>query len=84
MQDGTPSRGLYAKASDQSTVEGTLRSIIAQAKQLQATMILLQEVDGPSGRSRKVDERAMIESGMAGFESVWAENQHTAFLLWPP
>ena len=84
MQDGTPSRGLYAKASDQSTVEGTLRSIIAQAKQLQATMILLQEVDGPSGRSRKVDERATIESGMAGFESVWAENQHTAFLLWPP
>ncbi|MDD7200212.1 MAG: hypothetical protein SPF89_12215 [Sphaerochaetaceae bacterium] len=84
MLDGSPTRGLHATAPDQDTVVANLRSIIAQAKQLQASMILLQEVDEPSGRSRRVDERAMIESNMEGFESVWAENLHTAFLLWPP
>ena len=84
MKDGSPTRGLRATAPDQGTVTRTISSILAQIQKLQATMILLQEVDEPSGRSKKVDERTLLQAGMQGFESVWAENQHTAFLLWPP
>ncbi len=83
MQDGTATKGRFVKAPEKSMVEKNLDDIISQTKSLDASIILLSEVDEKASRSHQVNQKESFIRAMEGFESVWAKEIHTAYLPWP-
>lgn len=83
MKDGTPTTGEYGKAiSKESVVEHT-EGAIRELKELDADFMLLQEVDIDSDRSCHVDQAKELREAFAGYGNVFANNFHTAYLLYP-
>ena len=83
MEDGTPVTGKYGKALSRQSVldhtEGALKVIQEQ----DTDFVLLQEVDVKAHRSYKVDQTAFLKEGMADYSSVFSNNFHSAYLLYP-
>ena len=75
--------GKYSKAIDKQhvldDVEGAIKSIQSE----DTDFAFFQEVDIDSTRSYHVNQEEMIEKAFAEYESVFALNFHSAFLLYP-
>ncbi len=83
MNDGTKVEGKYAKAINKADVEKNLNGQIEIAKRENADFYFFQETDEKADRSYGVNMLAGMTSAMSEYASVYAENFHTANLLYP-
>ena len=83
MNDGTKVTGIYAKGMNKADVEKNVSGQLAVSKAQNADFYFFQEVDVKAHRSYKINmyERARAEFGQ--YCAVYAENFHTANLLYP-
>lgn len=83
MNDGTKVTGIYAKGMNKADVEKNVGGQLAVSKAQNADFYFFQEVDVKAHRSYKINmyERARAEFGQ--YCAVYAENFHTANLLYP-
>ena len=83
MLDGTKKTGIYAKAMSREDAQKNVDGQMAVAKEFDPDFCFFQEVDEDADRSYHIN---MIESAretFASHSSVYAENFHTAYLLYP-
>ena len=78
MDEGTQSRAA-SKESVISCVEGAAETAASYAPEL----VFFQEVDTNSTRSYHVDQRDLIRKYFDGYDSVFAVNYHSAYLMYP-
>lgn len=83
MLDGTPTQGLYGRAMSRESVLENTQAALDTLQQLDADLMLLQEVDENAHRSYRVNQREMTVQAFAGHSHVWGENFHSGFLLYP-
>lgn len=76
-------RGKYGKAISREAVLRNTDGAIQIAKSVGADFMLFQEVDTKSDRARKVNQLAAIRDAFPAYTCVFAENFHTAYLLYP-
>lgn len=83
MNDGTKIVGIYAKGMNEQDVEKNISGQLSVSKEQNADFYFFQEVDVKAHRSYKINmyERACTE--FAEYSAVYAENFHTANLLYP-
>ena len=83
MNDGTKVAGTYAKGMNKKDVEKNVSGQLAVSKEQNADFYFFQEADVKAHRSYKINmvERARTE--FADYSAVYAENFHTANLLYP-
>lgn len=83
MADGTPTQGLYGKARSQEDVLANTTAALDALSELDADLLLLQEVDYDSHRSGFVDQRQMALVAFPGYGSIWGQNFHSGYLAYP-
>lgn len=83
MDDGTEISGVYAKGLNAQDVEKNLSGQIAVAEKIAADFCLFQEVDERADRSYGIDMRARMGGAFPQFGATYAQNFHTAYLLYP-
>jgi len=83
MNDGKEVKGIYAKGLDKADVEKNVNGQIAVSKAQNADFFFFQEADVKADRSYDVDMCARIRDALPEYCSVYAENFHTAYLLYP-
>lgn len=83
MEDGTPVTGKYGKALSRESVLEHTEGALKVLKEQDTDFVLLQEVDVKAHRSYKVDQTALLKESMADYSSVFANNFHSAYLLYP-
>ena len=83
MNDGKEVVGIYAKGMNKQDVRKNVEGQISVVQNAAADFYFLQEVDEKAHRSYKIDMRASITSSMTEYCSTYAENFHTAYLLYP-
>ncbi|MDE7296697.1 MAG: endonuclease, partial [Clostridia bacterium] len=83
MNDGTKVAGTYAKGMNKQDVEKNVSGQLSVSKEQNADFYFFQEADVKAHRSYKINmvERARAE--FADYSAVYAENFHTANLLYP-
>ncbi len=83
MNDGTKVAGIYAKGMNKKDVEKNVSGQLSVSKEQNADFYFFQEADVKAHRSYKINmvERARAE--FADYSAVYAENFHTANLLYP-
>ena len=79
FMDGGTQSWANSKESVIHCIDGTAK-VAGDSK---ADFILYQEVDTDSTRSYHVNEKAQLQSEFGGFNSVFAQNYHSAFLFYP-
>lgn len=79
FMDGGESSWAASKESVISCVEGAGDTALS----FSPDVVLYQEVDIGSTRSYQVEERAILEDMFDGFSSVFGQNYHSAFLMYP-
>ena len=75
--------GTQSRAKSEQSVNETLRGICGVLKDEDADFYLIEETDENSTRSHHVNERAILESAFAGYDSVYAVNYDSAYLFYP-
>ena len=75
--------GSSVYTADRARVDANLDGILTVIRQQSPDLLLLQEIDLDSSRSRHVDECARVTDAMPGFDSVFANNFKVAFLPYP-
>ncbi len=83
MADGTKVKGTYAKGMSKADVEKNVAGQMTVAKELGADFYFFQEVDVKADRSYGIDMYARARDSLGGYSFVYAENFHTAKLLYP-
>ena len=83
MADGTVVTGEHAKASSAASVQSCTDGDISLLASLDTDFTLLQEVDTDSTRSFNIDQAQAITSAFSGEASVFANNFHSVYLLYP-
>ena len=83
MKDGTEVAGIYAKGMNKEDVRKNVDGQIALSKAENADFYLFQEVDERADRSYRIDMRAELTGALDGYCSTYAQNFHTAWLLYP-
>lgn len=83
MKDGTKTEGKYAKGLNRDDVQKNVDGQVAVAKDIGADFYFFQEVDRKADRSYKINMLDNMRSSFADYCSVFAENFHTADLLYP-
>ncbi len=83
MKDGTKVTGTRGKAIDKEHVENDLKGAIDTIKEINPTFALFQEVDTKAHRSYKINEYQRIVDNFPSNDHVYAENFHSAYLLYP-
>lgn len=83
MDDGTPVVGKYAKGLSRADVEKNVEGQLAVAKEQNADFYLFQEADEKADRSYNINMCERGRQSLAAYCSVYAENFHTANLLYP-
>lgn len=83
MDDGTEVSGVYAKGLSAEDVEKNVTGQIAVAEELAADFYFFQETDEKADRSYGIDMRARISGAFPGYGATFAQNFHTAYLLYP-
>ena len=74
-------RGVYT--ADAERVQSNLEGIAAEIRRQAPDLLLLQEVDRDSARSRHVDEMPVLAQAMPGSAASFANNFKVAFLPFP-
>ncbi len=83
MNDGEKTVGIYAKGMNKADVRKNVDGQISVVKSAGVDFYFLQEVDEKAHRSYKINMRAEISTAMDDYCSIYAENFHTAYLLYP-
>ncbi len=83
MLDGTEKVGTHAKAVSKASVVNCTSGAINTIKEIAPDFALFQEVDTDSDRSWHVNQREAITAAFDQMGSVFAENLHSANLLYP-
>lgn len=81
--DGKTVTGKWSTAKDKQTVLTNTNGAISEIAKLNADFMFFQEVDENGDRSHHVNQLEKIKQSFNGFGSVYAENFHTAKLLYP-
>ena len=81
--DGRQVTGKWSTAKDKQTVLTNTNGAISEIAKLNADFMFFQEVDEDGDRSHHVNQLEAITSSFDGFANVYAENFHTAKLLYP-
>lgn len=82
MKTGEKVSGKYAKAVSKEDAEKNTAGSVARVTAANADFVLLQEVDEKAHRSYKINQVERFKA-IAGYGNVYAENFHTANLLYP-
>ncbi|MDE5896388.1 MAG: endonuclease/exonuclease/phosphatase family protein [Clostridia bacterium] len=83
MNDGKTVTGIYAKGMNRADVEKNVTGQLRVASEIDADFCFFQEVDENADRSYHIDMLARARQVFAGYCSAYAENFHTAYLLYP-
>lgn len=83
MDDGKEVVGIYAKGMNKADVRKNVDGQISVVKSADADFYFLQEADEKAHRSYKINMRAEITAATEDHCSTYAENFHTAYLLYP-
>lgn len=83
MDDGTEVVGIYAKGMNKKDVQKNVDGQIALSKQAGADFYFFQEADEKADRSYNINMKESLYSAFGGYVSTYAENFHTAWLLYP-
>lgn len=83
MADGTEVSGKYAKGMSAEDVQKNVDGQIAVVKESNADFVFLQEVDESAHRSYGINMRAAFTAAFPEKAAAYAENFHTAYLLYP-
>ena len=83
MEDGTPTQGLYGKARSEEDVLANTTAALDALEELDADLLLLQEVDYDSHRSYFVDQRQMALDAFSDYGWIWGQNFHSGYLAYP-
>lgn len=83
MEDGREVVGKYGKSiSKEKTLENTLGAIEV-LRNLDSDIILLQEVDLVSSRTRGINQGNLIKENFSQYSYTYSSNFHTAYLFYP-
>lgn len=83
MKDGTAVVGKYAKGLSREDVQKNVDGQISVAEGLDADFLFFQETDEKSDRSYGINMRQSIAEAFADYGATYAQNFHTAYLLYP-
>lgn len=83
MKSGEKVSGVNSKAKDKETVLFNTNGAISEVKKTGADFVFLQEADIEATRSRKVNQYSLFKDSFAGYTSTYAENFHSAYLMYP-
>ena len=75
--------GTQSWAASEDSVKQTIQAAMDTCLSLQPDFLLLQEVDTDSTRTYHIDESELVRSAAPAFSSVFANNYHSAFLMYP-
>lgn len=75
--------GKESWARSAESVKNCIENATKETVACDPDFILFQEVDTNSTRSYHIDERQMITSALSEYSGVFAENYHSAFLMYP-
>ena len=79
MDGGTESRAFSREACEEN-----VNAVIEKLAGWNDDLMLVQEVDFDSDRSRHVDQRKMIEEAFPQYSAVFAQNYDSSYLFYPP
>ena len=82
MLDGTQVTGIYAKGLSKEDVQKNTDGAVNTLKRLDADFYFVQEVDVDGDRSYHIDQLAALREALGG-DGTFAENFHSAYLLYP-
>ncbi len=82
MLDGTQVTGIYAKGLSKEDVQKNTDGAVNTLKGLDADFYFVQEVDVDGDRSYHIDQLAALREALGG-DGTFAENFHSAYLLYP-
>ena len=83
MDDGKEVVGKYAKGLNKADVQKNVDGQISVSKDADADFYFFQEVDEKADRSYKINMKSAISSAFGEYAAIYAENFHTAWLLYP-
>lgn len=83
LKSGTKTRGKYGTARSKAVVLTDTKGVERVMHAQQADFMLFQEIDTNSTRSKHVNQVRMVENKFHGYGHVFANNFHSAFLMWP-
>ena len=83
MDDGEEVAGIYAKGMNEKDVRKNVDGQVAVSKAENSDFYFFQEADERADRSYNIDMVKNIRENFAGYSSTYAENFHTAWLLYP-
>ncbi len=83
MKDGKKVVGKYAKGMNKADVENSVKGQADLIKEKNADFYFLQEADEKADRSYHINMVERMSSALPSHASVYAENFHTANLLYP-
>ena len=83
MKDGTKTVGKHARALSKEAELANTAGSLELLKAQNTDFIFTQEVDEKATRSYQVNQREMLTEGLADYSSVFANNFHSAYLLYP-
>lgn len=83
MLDGTPTQGVYGKAQSEESVLANTAGALEVLQELDADLMLLQEVDYDSARSFRVDQRGLTADAFPEHAHVFGQNFHSGYLAYP-
>lgn len=83
MQDGKKVTGHRGTAIDKEHVETNLNGVGEVLKGLDLDFAFLQEVDKDGDRSYHMNQVNFMENQLNSYDSVYAENFHSAYLFYP-
>lgn len=83
MLDGTSTQGLHGRALSRESVLENTQTALDTLQELDADLLLLQEVDENAHRSYRVNQRELTAEAFPGYSHVWGENFHSGFLFYP-
>ena len=83
MNDGTEVAGIYAKGMNKEDVQKNVDGQISVSKKENSDFFFFQEADERADRSYNINMVENIRANFAGYSSTYAENFHTAWLLYP-
>lgn len=75
--------GEYSRAYSRQAVLDNINGAIRRLSDINADIILLQEIDINATRSWHVDEKALLESAFGTYSSAFAVNYDSPYLLYP-
>lgn len=83
QSDGIIVKGKSARAKSKESVIEATNGVVSQIQGEDVDFALYQEVDTSSDRSWHVNQHEMISEAFSSYDTVFANNYHSAYLFYP-